>query len=184
MKNFCIYGEIGSGKSIFCKNIMRNKNISHSFPRPLFHIEIDEIVHYWHHFSFIKKKLYRNWKKGGISIFYGGSKKGKIKRKKHILFFSSKQQKKRAWNILEQLFHPLITQFIAETQKKTRNNKGSLLWDMALPEIFPQNHSDEIIFIHISSKSLYETLFSLKKYRNFSYEKTLFFLKKQKRYKK
>lgn len=177
MDNYCIFGTMGSGKSIFCKRIILQKKYNSSFSYPILWIEIDEVVHFWHSQKRIRDELYRIWKKNGVISVKQNERISKNK----ILFFSYSLQKKRAWKSLEILFHSLLRKFIQETIEKKKNKKGSILWDMALSDLFPKNK--KVQYIHMPSKSVYETIFLLKKYRGVEMKKILFFLQKQIPYK-
>lgn len=172
MDNYCISGNIGSGKSLLCRQIV-SRNIF-GYKSPIVWIEIDEVVRFWHSQNKIKNSLYRAWKKNGVVCVKGSKKISKNR----ILFFSNYQQKYRAWSTLELLFHRLITLFITETIGKTKKQKGTLLWDMALEQLFPKNIN--VQHIKIIPKKKYETCFLLKKYRGITFRNSLFFMEKQK----
>lgn len=177
MKHIVITGKIGSGKTTLARQIIRHSS-KYQLSKPVVHIEIDDIVRFWHTQNSVQLALKKTWKKNGVYINHVSP---LSIQKFQILFKNTPPQTYRAWQCLEQLFHPLLSKFISKTIHKTQNQKGTIVWDAALGFLFPKSSGNKgnIKHIHIGSSSLYKTLFLLRKYRNQSYKKSLFILKRQ-----
>jgi dephospho-CoA kinase len=171
MKIIFILGKIGSGKTIF-SNKLKNNNFLY-LRKPLIFIEIDKFVKEIYENKLYEKKLILLSKKYGIK--WSNTKRYKL------LFNSIEVIKNKAWKIIEIFFNPIITNYIKTKILKNNKKKGNMIFDLALPNLIPKKIDNFCLnkkYI-LTNKQKYPSIYLLRKYRNFSYRKSLFLINLQ-----